>query len=65
VLEGPAAIIEWMRGTGLRPYLERLEPGEREPFLEDLLTRLTPAFPPLADGRVIYPFPRLFLLARA
>jgi len=60
------AIAEWMSGTGPSArYLEKLRPGNRGPFLEDLSTRLTRAFPRRADGRVLYPFPRLFLLALA
>ncbi len=63
VLESSDAVLEWMRGTGLRPYLERLNPAQKEPFLEALRGRLRQAFCPQRDGRVLFPFPRLFVLA--
>ncbi|QRM54659.1 trans-aconitate 2-methyltransferase [Sinorhizobium sp. BG8] len=58
-----AAIVEWMKGTGIRPYLDRLPPEEQAPFLESYRKRLVSAYPPLADGRVLLRFPRLFIIA--
>jgi trans-aconitate 2-methyltransferase len=60
---GGAGIVEWVKGTGLRPYLERLEPGERDAFIADYSARVSEAYPRLADGRVLYRFPRLFIVA--
>src|SRR5436853_185445 len=34
-LANPAAIVDWVRGTGLRPYLARLTPGEERAYLAD------------------------------
>jgi len=64
-LTGPDAVLEWMMGTALRPYLAALE-GEvsREPFLAGLAAALSQAFPMRADGVTLLPFPRLFLVAR-
>ncbi len=64
VLDGPDAIVEWIRGSGLRPFLEALELGEhRREFLERLLDGVKRAYPRQADGRVLFPFRRLFLIA--
>ncbi len=63
VLEGPTAIVEWLKGTGLLPYLERLDAGEREAYLADYLERITASHPPLFDGKVLLRFPRLFVVA--
>jgi len=62
-LADAAAILEWVRGTGLRPYLARLTPEEERAYLADYLARLALAYPPLVDGRVLLRFPRLFMVA--
>lgn len=63
VLPDRAAIVEWFKGSALRPYIEPLDPGAREAYLAEYLKRLEPHFPLQADGKVILPFPRLFIVA--
>jgi trans-aconitate 2-methyltransferase len=64
ILDGPQAIVDWIRGTGLRPFLEALEDdGQRSRFLELLRAGVTRAYPRQQDGRVLFPFRRLFLVA--
>lgn len=65
LLSGPDAVLEWVRGTGLRPILQALADGERERFLALYRERLARAYPARPDGRTPYPFPRLFFVARA
>lgn len=65
VLPDAEAIVDWIRGTGLRPYLDALETDDqRSRFLEKLLTGVREAYPPRIDGRVLFPFKRLFLVAQ-
>lgn len=63
VLPGAAAIVEFVRSTGLRPFLDPLSDLERKEFLALYTGRIAAACPPLADGNVLLAFPRLFLVA--
>jgi trans-aconitate 2-methyltransferase len=64
-LSGPDAVLEWMKGTALRPWLAALSDAvTREAYLGALGERLSAAFPQRPDGVTLMPFPRLFLVAR-
>ena len=58
-----AAIVEWVKGTGLRPYLDHAGEEHREAFLADYLGRVEKAYPQMSDGRVLLRFPRIFMVA--
>jgi len=65
VLEGEDPVVDWMSGTALRPYLDVLgDPALREAFLAEFRDRIAAAFPPRPDGVTLFPFPRLFIVAR-
>jgi trans-aconitate 2-methyltransferase len=62
VLDGDNAVLEWVKGTTLRPILARLDDAERTEFLDELRTRLAQSYP--ADGeRTLFPFRRVFAVA--
>jgi len=65
VLEGDDPVLEWVKGTGLRPVLEGLDDADRERFLAEYRARLLDAYPRRSRGETLYPFPRLFIVARA
>jgi trans-aconitate 2-methyltransferase len=60
-----AAIIDWYRSTGLRPYLDAL-PDERarQEFEHQLLAGFRVLFPQRTNGGVLLPFRRLFVVAK-
>ncbi len=45
VLRGPDPVVEWYRGTGLRPVLARLDAAQAEQFLAEYRDRVTAAYP--------------------
>ncbi|MDB5300999.1 MAG: Trans-aconitate 2-methyltransferase [Phycisphaerales bacterium] len=64
VMPGAEAIVEWYRGTGLRPFLDALAmEADRAGFVAEYLELIRKAFPARGDGRVLFPFQRLFLVA--
>ena len=62
-LAGAAAVVEWLKATGLRPFLARLLPDETDAFLDRYRAAVAAAYPALGDGTVLLPFPRLFIVA--
>ncbi len=64
ILEGPNPVAEWTKGTWLRPFLDALEEPERSGFETAYRARVARAYPPGPDGRTLFPFRRLFLVAR-
>ncbi|MEW5729530.1 MAG: methyltransferase domain-containing protein [Pseudomonadota bacterium] len=64
VLEGEDPVVEWTRGTALKPLLDALAEPDRAAFLADYRDRMRAAYPRRPDGRTLFPFRRLFLVAR-
>jgi trans-aconitate 2-methyltransferase len=63
-LEGDDPVLDWVSGTGLRPFAQRLRAEERDRFVSAYRTRLRDAYPRRADGTTLFPFRRLFAVAR-
>lgn len=60
---GAGAVVEWFKGSGLRPFLAPLDAGETTDFLARYEAGIAKAYPALPDGTVLLPFPRLFFIA--
>ena len=61
-LQGVRGIVEWVKSTGLRPYLNPLGAEMQEAFLAEYEQRLGQAYPADAEGTVLLRFPRLFIV---
>lgn len=59
-----AAIVEWVRGTGLKPFVDRLPAELQAGYLAEYERRIDTAYAPRADGKRLLAFPRLFIVAR-
>jgi trans-aconitate 2-methyltransferase len=62
---GAQAVVEWFKGSGLRPFLGPLDDDERKAYLDRYTAAVAKAYPALPDGTVLLPFPRLFIVATA
>lgn len=63
LLQGPGAVLEWMKGTALRPVLSRLDEDDRAEFLAEYGVPLAAAYPEGEQGTVL-PFRRVFAVGR-
>ena len=62
ILESQYSIIEWIRSTGIKPYLDILKDEEKPLFENELLTEIKYSYPVQNDGKVLFPFKRLFMI---
>ena len=62
-LAGASAVVEWFKGSALQPYLAPLDDAQQAAFLQRYQEAIAKAYPALADGTVLLPFPRLFIVA--
>ncbi|MGV9990862.1 trans-aconitate 2-methyltransferase [Streptomyces sp. NPDC003374] len=65
LLPGEDPVLDWVKGTGLRPVLTALadDPGAREDFLAEYRAALRAAYPAGPHGTP-FPFRRVFAVAR-
>jgi trans-aconitate 2-methyltransferase len=64
IMDGANPIADWTRGTFLLPFLGALDANERAAFEAEYRTLVLQAYPKRNDGRTLFPFRRLFLIAR-
>ena len=63
VLPDADAIVEWYKGSGMRPFLEAMTSDhQREKFMRRYTESIRAAYPARPDGKVLFPFRRLFVI---
>jgi trans-aconitate 2-methyltransferase len=64
IMDSPESILEWIRSTGMRPYLQALPDDQQRKRFQDLcLERFRKAYPQRPSGNVLFPFRRVFVMA--
>jgi len=65
IMNSYAELIDWYKGTAMKPYLDSLPSDDgRDEFAREVLSECKAAYPLQRDGRILYPFKRLFFIAR-
>ena len=63
IIADHAGVVEWFKGSGLRPFLAPLDASMRETFIAKYTDEIRLAYPARSDGKIMLKFPRLFILA--
>ncbi len=64
VMDGPQAIVEWFKGSALRPFLAALDASMAGEFLDAYTEDIARNYQPRFDGKILLRFPRLFVVAK-
>lgn len=62
-LDGEDAVLDWIGSTSLKPLLEALDDKTRPAFRDALADELRHAYPRRSDGKAVFAFKRLFIVA--
>ena len=62
-VDGEHPVIEWMKGAALTPFLSVLDENARRAFIADCTEQIARAYPAEPDGRVLFSFRRVFVVA--
>ncbi len=65
VMAGVDDILEWAKGTVLLPYLHGLDAEEADALMARYREGLADLYPPQPDGKVLFPFKRVFFVAKS
>jgi len=63
-MASPQAIVDWLRATGLKPFVECLDAPLAASYLAAYRDAVDAAYPRRTDGSRLLAFPRLFIVAR-
>jgi trans-aconitate 2-methyltransferase len=63
VMADHAGIVEWFKGSALRPFLSALDPAMADEFVAAYVEEIKQHYATRYDGKVLLPFPRVFIVA--
>jgi trans-aconitate 2-methyltransferase len=64
IMQSHQDLIEWYSSTGMKMYLERIDSEERRRlFTSEILDACKSQYPLQPDGKILFPFQRLFFIA--
>lgn len=64
VMNGNDAVLDWIASTALKPLLEALDDAQGATFRDALAAELRGAYPQRANGKTLFAFRRLFIVAQ-
>ena len=61
IMQSHQSIIDWIKSTGMKPYLDRIsDENDKSDFEKEVLYEVERAYQKQKDGKVLFPFKRLF-----
>lgn len=63
VMDSHSKILEFLAGTALRPYMQKLKENQAADFLKVVQNKLSETYPMQKNGKVLFAFKRLFIMA--
>lgn len=63
-MDNHGKILEFLRGAALCPYINRLNEEEQKLFMDEVLKNLEIEYHYQANGKILFPFKRLFLVGQ-
>jgi trans-aconitate 2-methyltransferase len=64
VLKGENPVFRWVSSTGIKRFLDRIDSDHHDAYLTECAKRIAVAYPPDQRRETLFPFTRLFVLAR-
>jgi trans-aconitate 2-methyltransferase len=64
IMESHFSILEMIRSTGLKPYLDKLQKSDKNTFEKLVLEEIKKDYKVQTNGKVLFPFKRLFFIAK-
>ncbi|MDV0445812.1 Trans-aconitate 2-methyltransferase [Methanimicrococcus sp. At1] len=65
IMDSYEEIVEWYKGSGLRPYLEQLTAEDGEKFESEIRLQMERYYSKQEDGKILMRFPRLFFTVKS